>query len=169
MTTRIEVEFGDYKVWCEFPFNIIIENMKTAKNEIKKTKKLLKLIDADKDIRYEDLPDYIKRHRNWLALNKNNCEFLRLKQMLYTSIVDKESLIKNLPTLKNKFMTTLNDVLEIYEEGLKIEALNEGEYLESVNDIKEAYDYNIELIKTLELMLGAMSAHHEKEHLSQST
>lgn len=92
---------------------------------------------ADK---YPHIHSLIDKRLNLLKLAKTNNEHYKISIMLYKAIIKNKDLAKLLPAFKNKHKQLFNDKLELLEEASSKEWIDDGIYLEMVNDTKYTYD-----------------------------
>jgi cellulose biosynthesis protein BcsQ len=75
-----------------------------------------------------------------VKLAKTNTEHYKLVKMLYKAVIKNKDLATLLPQFRNKHKQIFNDKLEHLEEATNKGWIDDGRYLEMVNNIKETYD-----------------------------
>jgi hypothetical protein len=89
---------------------------------------------------YPHIHSLIDKRLNLLKLAKTNNEHYKVSIMLYKAIIKNKDLAKLLPEFKKKHKQLFNDKLELLEEASSKEWVDDGIYLEMVNDTKYTYD-----------------------------
>jgi hypothetical protein len=95
---------------------------------------------ADYIQEYPNLPTIIDKKVNLVKLAKTNTEHYKLVKMLYKAVIKNKDLATILPQFKNKHKQIFNDKLELLEEATNKGWIDDGRYLEMVNNVKETYD-----------------------------
>jgi hypothetical protein len=89
---------------------------------------------------HPNLPTIIDKKVNLVKLAKTNTEHYKLVKMLYKAVFKNKDLATLLPEFKIKHKQVFNDKLEHLEEASNKGWIDDGRYLEMVNNVKETYD-----------------------------